>query len=162
MWFSIWIPKALPPLEGHGCQSGQVGGSVMLWWMPSSEMSLCAVSHGYRLRRWQGMVSLKWGPSHPPCLNYELLDCINAKVTKVTVPELQIQCLWYGNVCSIHFILSKCIPIQIPKSPIDGGSHNQFAHLVESQCCSYDFNLDPMMYSQEEDWEEVVSKLGNI
>ena len=65
-----WIPKVPPPSEGHGRQSGQVGGSMMLWWMPSLGMSLCAVSHGFRLHKWQGMVSLTWGPSHPPCLDW--------------------------------------------------------------------------------------------
>ena len=63
------VLQQLPPSGDHGCQSGQVRGSVILWWMPSLEMSLCAVSHGCRLHRWQGMVSMKWGPSHPPCLD---------------------------------------------------------------------------------------------
>ena len=60
MWSNSWIPKVLPPSEDHGYQSGQVGGSVMLWWIPSLGMSVCAISHECRLHIWQGMVCPKW------------------------------------------------------------------------------------------------------
>ena len=35
--------------------------------------------------------------------------------------------------------------------PIHTGSQDQFAHLGESQHCFHNFNLNPMMHSQEED-----------
>ena len=66
---STWILEGLSPSGDHGCQSGLVGKSVMLWWIPSLGMSLCAVSHVCRLCIWQGMVCLKSGPSHLPCLH---------------------------------------------------------------------------------------------